>query len=1620
MPVSSLVQLLRERADELPDNRSYTFLAGGEETESLTFLQLDQRARAIGAHLQGLRAKGERALLLYPPGTEYISAFYGCLAGGVVAVPAYPPRMNRNLQRLEAILEDARPKAVLTTETVFRQMRGRFEESPHLAQLDWVITSQIPVTESEHWIDPQVNQDTLAFLQYTSASTSRPKGVMVSHGNILHNQILMKEAVQHGPETIAVSWLPLFHDMGLISVVLASLYNGMPCYLMSPVDFLKRPMVWLEALTRYHGTFSGSPDFGFQYCVERISPRERETLDLSSWRVAFNGSEPVRAETLNSFSRTFASCGFRPEAMFPCYGLAENTLFASGRYYKGAKKFSRSSLEEHHPRPSENGQCAQLVSCGKPLLDAKLIIVDALTRRRCTDGETGEIWLSSPSVARGYWNQPQASEQAFRARLEDGDGPYLRTGDLGFLHEGEIYITGRVKDLIIIRGRNIIPQDIEQTVEQCDPAIRPAFVAAVSVDVGGAEKLVVIAEVRREVRRNVDTTLVERIRSAVAAEYAVEVSAVALLRPGSLPKTSSGKTQRAKVRADFLAGELSVLVQWRDEDVFVRPEKAVRAAKGWNLRSIENWLVERLAARTKLAPERINRDASLLSYGLDSLAAVALVCEVEETFGIELDLDRLFEGEPSARQLAQRILSGTQEGRKVEQVKEVGREAPQNGSKPGHKAVETKAPLLSIRQNGAGGPNELTPEVCGERQDSTQPQPATASANGNKPRREHSFRKSVNPELGRVLAQMSMDKTFVRGEGSWLWDETGRRYLDFLAQYGALPFGFNPPRIWEALSAVRESGEPSFIQPSYLNAAGELAQRLLAVAPPGMAYVTFGNSGAEAVEAAIKLCRSTTGRHNILSATNSFHGKTLGALSATDKEKYQKPFGAPVAGFDVVPYGDIDALRRALSTGRYAGFLVEPVQGEGGIVEPPAGYLRFARKACREAGTLFVADEIQTGFGRTGAMFVCCELGITPDLMTVAKALGGGLVPIGACLSTAAAYNEEFALKHTSTFAGNTLACRAGLATLDLLEENDRALINRVSENGARLKEALLELKRRFPGLIGEVRGRGYLLGLRFCLDRYSVQDGLLGYLGEQEEFTILIASHLLHFEGVRVGCTLNQGGVLRIEPPLTATWDECLFLLRALERVLLRCERRDVAALTAQVTGLSLPALTAETEEPLVEVMATRSQAAHRGGGAQPGDGRFAFLVHPLAWKDYADLDSTLSVLSDDQLATLSTAIADNFEPMVIGETRVVGKNGKSAYGEFILVPRRAEELKAMPHEEAVKEIQGAVRLGQKRGAKLIGLGAYTSVVTQGGLSLKGTGLPSLTTGNSYTVIASRQTVRLAAEERGWNLPRRTVAVVGAGGAIGQALSILLARDAGRLILLGNPAHPEESRQRLLQVAGRIVWSLDNLRNGSPLFPPGSVASWAAELDFALPSRPDRASLIRLGEELIERTGSVRVSVEAPGMLPYADIVVCCTSTTERIIRADCLRPNAVVCDVSRPSNVSTEVRERRPDVMVIDGGVVRLPGGAPLGFNASLAEGRAYACMAETMMLAMEQRYEDMSLGFDLPLEQVLCMERLADELGFQVVLDHKEMSSHQENNIVSENLAKAPELGIARASS
>jgi acyl-CoA synthetase (AMP-forming)/AMP-acid ligase II len=567
---SSLVELLRYRAIHQSNQIAYTFLVDGETQEiCITYQELDCKARSIATHLQYLNVRGERALLLYQPGLEYIVAFFGCLYAGVVAVPAYPPRPNKPLPRLQAIVADAKAKVILTTTSILANIEQQLSHTPDLLALHRLATNTITSDSLQEWQQPQIGSETLAFLQYTSGSTGTPKGVMVSHGNLLHNQRMIQTAMGNTEKTISVGWLPLFHDMGLIGNMLQSLYLGIPCIFMSPVDFIKKPFRWLHAISYYKATTSGGPNFAYDLACRNITPEQRATLDLSSWDVAFNGAEPLRAQTLDRFITTFEPCGFRREAFYPCYGMAESTLLISGGLKTqppAIRSFDGSALEQNRVVAANNRQEGNrvIVGCGQSCLDEQIAIVDPESLTRCAADQIGEIWVSSPSVAQGYWNQPVQTQNTFQAyEVATGQGPFLRTGDLGFLQNGELFVTGRLKDLIIILGRNHYPQDIELTVEQCHSALRPSCGAAFSVENADGEKLVIVQEVERNYLRHLKANeAFGAIRRAIAEQHNLQAYAILLLKTGSLPKTSSGKVQRNACRAGFLAGTLDVVEDW--------------------------------------------------------------------------------------------------------------------------------------------------------------------------------------------------------------------------------------------------------------------------------------------------------------------------------------------------------------------------------------------------------------------------------------------------------------------------------------------------------------------------------------------------------------------------------------------------------------------------------------------------------------------------------------------------------------------------------------------------------------------------------------------------------------------------------------------------------------------------------------------------------------------------------------------------------------------------------------------------------------------------------------------------------------------------------------------------
>lgn len=568
---STLVEVLQLRASESPDKTACTFLPDHGGEESLTYAELDRRARALAAVLGESGAMGERAFLFYPPGIDYVVAFLGCLYAGVVAIPAYPPdpvRLDRTLPRLLAIMRNAQPRRVLTTAAIRMLAAGLLQNAPELAALDWLATDTVGADAAERYREPAWDVHMLAFLQYTSGSTGHPKGVMLDHGNLLSNLAMIQRNFGMRRDDKVASWLPPYHDMGLIGTILQPLYVGGQAILLSPMGFLRKPRSWLDAITRYRANVTGGPNFGYELCVRKIPKDQRADLDLSTLEVVFVGAEPIRARTLAAFAEAFAPCGFRRTAYLPCYGLAEATLLASGAAGEDSGVrgggfrtlgVDKAAYEQGRVEPSDKpAGVLSLTGSGhvSPVLD--LQIVDPETHRPCAPGEVGEIWIAGPSVARGYWEREDDTRATFGARLADGSrGEFLRTGDLGFLRGAELYICGRRKDLIIIRGRNLHPQDIEAVVESSHGQLRPGCCAGFSVDQGDEERLIVVVEVSTpQISAAAGQEIHDAVLEAVALAHGLRVDDLVLLPPGTIPKTSSGKIQRRACRAAFLEGAL--------------------------------------------------------------------------------------------------------------------------------------------------------------------------------------------------------------------------------------------------------------------------------------------------------------------------------------------------------------------------------------------------------------------------------------------------------------------------------------------------------------------------------------------------------------------------------------------------------------------------------------------------------------------------------------------------------------------------------------------------------------------------------------------------------------------------------------------------------------------------------------------------------------------------------------------------------------------------------------------------------------------------------------------------------------------------------------------------------
>ncbi|MCP4349673.1 MAG: SDR family NAD(P)-dependent oxidoreductase [Desulfobacterales bacterium] len=698
---SSLVELLCYRAQYQPDKTGYIFLNDGESDETrLTYRELDRHARSVAVRLNSIGAAGERALLLYQPGLEYVSAFFGCLYAGVTAVPVYPPhpaRLERTLPRLKNIAKDAGPFAVMTSSSVLPMAEPFLSKDPDFGNAKWLSTDDIPADEASGWQKSSLAGDSLAFLQYTSGSTGIPKGVMVSHENLLFNLDLIHTCFDNTPESVGVIWLPPYHDMGLIGGILQPIYGGFPVVLMSPVHFLQKPFRWLDAISKYKASVSGGPNFAYDLCVRKITPDQMQMIDLSSWEIAFNGAEPIRPNTMEQFSEAFRHCGFRREAFYPCYGLAEGTLIVSGGLKNEApvlKNFSGDALAKKRALPSTGGadDVHTLVGCGKNLPGQQIAIVEPYTFSPCEPDEIGEIWVLGKSVAQGYWQNPEETKDAFQAYITDtGQGPFLRTGDLGFLSDDELFVTGRLKDMIIIRGRNYYPHDIEMTAEKSYPRLRPGCSAVFEVEINGEKRVVVTAEIERRQRdrrkkspdksgykgkerrhrsgkrqhtelpyydslENKEPVDVEKavkaIRRAISEEHELEVYAVLILKIGGIPKTSSGKIQRYACKKGFLNKTLDVVASsiLEDEPEDIESKDFPGMEKLWNISREErqalliSYIQDILSTAFKsvLSGDKLDIHENFFDLGGDSLMLVRFNNKLQEILSRNIPITSLF------------------------------------------------------------------------------------------------------------------------------------------------------------------------------------------------------------------------------------------------------------------------------------------------------------------------------------------------------------------------------------------------------------------------------------------------------------------------------------------------------------------------------------------------------------------------------------------------------------------------------------------------------------------------------------------------------------------------------------------------------------------------------------------------------------------------------------------------------------------------------------------------------------------------------------------------------------------------------------------------------------------
>lgn len=858
---------------------------------------------------------------------------------------------------------------------------------------------------------------------------------------------------------------------------------------------------------------------------------------------------------------------------------------------------------------------------------------------------------------------------------------------------------------------------------------------------------------------------------------------------------------------------------------------------------------------------------------------------------------------------------------------------------------------------------------------------------------------ALNPDRQFLLQHIGFHKTVTRAEGHYFYDADGVAYLDCLAQYGAVPFGHNPADLWARIRDLETRAQPALVQPLCSAGSEALATRLTELAPGEMRYVTFTNSGAETVEAAIKLARTRTGRQNILSTFRGYHGKTLGALSATDNPAYRTPFLLDTQAFSRVPFNDLDALEARLSQGDVAAFIVEPVQGEGGMRPAAPGYLSEAAAICRRHGTLFVLDEVQTGLGRTGRLFAAEHEGVEPDMLLLSKALGGGLVPIGAMLCTAAAWSEDFGFYHSSTFANNHLTCSVALGVLDRLCADGQALVRHAESIGRYLEAGLDRLVATYPNAFSGRTGTCLMQGLQ--LAPWPGQVSYLLSLASVNGYSVpLLAGYLLNRHRVLTAPVINQSSTLRIEPPLTITEAEVDHLLHALERAAELLDRHDYLPLLDYLSHPDDPEPPRARQnliEPDRPTPATRTPS-----------GKCAFLIHPTDENvlfetlpaQFGDLDEDARARWHDWMGSWCTRMYD--PGPVFHMTAVESHAGTTVEGWLIAAPLTPSQMMRLKRADKQALMNAYLDIAADLNADITGLGAFTSVITRGGAEIENAATP-LTSGNSLTAIASAESLVAIMNARGMSTGPRSVAVIGAAGSIGRLASMHLGLHFGQLWLVGNPKNPgalpvldaiagevyrlavsrilENDARDGLCAALRERLSVNALRHFIDHVPVGDSIRFRDDIEAAL-AAAGQAPLVRTTVSLAEGLGA-------------ADAALSASSMGKAFIDPGLFRAGAVVCDVARPLDVVGRVQTARPDVLAYEGGILRLPENIRFGAQNVLGYPRGFnlACLSETIVLAMEGATRSYSIGNHLCYDEANWIYQRAVAHGFTpAVLDQQ----------------------------